>query len=212
MIRIGLQERGINQSINLLSFKCRCHTDKLWHGLRYYLTITRWCQVIIRLRLHLSIILLLDNTRWCQVIIWILSTISVNNTENYVCWMDFICLVLSLWIAKHSALQQDSTGWRAGCAELIRISAGKFSEVGSSINCVRWVWFGCSRRPLLGACRDRVFSRSGIILARVSAVTLHRVSTCTMSSVCAGFPGNANRQSWHEGSCWGSLQMYLLQG
>ena len=65
---------------------------------------------------------------------------------------------------------------------LIRISDGKFSEAGSSINCVRCIWFGCCRRPLLGMWSDKIFSRFGRILALVSAVALQLATRCNMSS------------------------------
>ena len=144
---------------------------------------------------------------WDQVIIKLLFTKSVNATENHVCLVSFKSLDLSLCIAKQSVLQKDSTRWRAGCVGLIRISDGKFSEAGSSINCVRCIWFGCCRRPLLGMWSDKIFSRFGRILALVSAVALHLAIRCTMSSVWAGLSGNGDRQADMRDLAWG-LYMY----
>ena len=48
-----------------------------------------------------------------------------------------------------------------GWPGLIRVSVGRLSELGSSINCARVVWSGLSRRLLLGKYWGIVLNRIG---------------------------------------------------
>ena len=76
----------------------------------------------------------------------------------------------------------ESAGWSG----LTRAARGRFSDVGSSMNCASVVWDGLSRIALQGKYWEISFSRSGITFPRVSVVPLHLVSKWTMSSVGGG--------------------------
>ena len=54
------------------------------------------------------------------------------------------------------------------------------------MNCVKWWWAVLVRSALLGMYLDTVLKSSGKTLSLVSAVALHLVSRCTMSSAGAG--------------------------
>ena len=82
---------------------------------------------------------------------------------------------------------------------------GRFSEVGSSISCVRCWWFGDCRIEFVGKYSFIVFRSSGSILVLVSAVVLHIVKRWTMSSVGLGWFGKLNLQVLQEDSCCLSL-------
>ena len=102
------------------------------------------------------------------------------------CFNSLSCLILSLWIAKQIFLQNVRIVGSTGCAVLTRADSGRFSDVGSSRNCVKTVWDGLSRIALEGKNWEIALSRSGSTLVLVSDVDLHLVSRWTMSSVGAG--------------------------
>ena len=106
-------------------------------------------------------------------------------TDAFSC---FSFLVLSLWTAKQTFLQLVRTVVSAGWSGLRRMFMGRFSDVGSRINCVRCTWLGFARMLFVGKYWDMVLSRSGMRPDLVSAVALHLVSRWTMSSVGVGCP------------------------
>ena len=67
----------------------------------------------------------------------------------------------------------------------MRMVMGRLSEVGSRMNWVRWVWFGWSSMVLFGKCWDMRLRSSGVIFVLISAVALHLVIKCVMSSAGA---------------------------
>ena len=90
----------------------------------------------------------------------------------------------------------------------MRMDIGRLREVGSRISWVMWVWLGCTKMSFSGKNKDMLLSRSGKILFLVSAVPLHLVSRCTMSSMGAGSWGDADKQRRHSASLFLSLPRY----
>ena len=85
--------------------------------------------------------------------------------------------------AQHSMRHTDNTWERPGWLGAVQMVIGRFSEVGSRISWVRWTWFCCSRMLFVGKCLEMTFRSTGISLVLVSAVPLHRVRRCILSSV-----------------------------
>ena len=95
---------------------------------------------------------------------------------------------------------------------MIRTVGGRFSDVGSSISCAKWLWLGLVTMSLFGDSEATMFRSSGMSRVLVSAVALHLVSKCTMSSAGAGYSGN---KCWHRrqaGSSFRSVALYAKHG
>ena len=74
------------------------------------------------------------------------------------------------------------------------MSEGRFNDEQSRMNCVSMSWVALHNSLELGKYRLTELRTSGRYLLRVSAVALHLVRTCTMSS--AGAAGSES--DWHS--------------
>ena len=107
---------------------------------------------------------------------------------NFQCPRLFSFLVLSLWITKHWLRQTPRNLCKARYSGQIRMVIGRLSEVGWRISWIMCVWLGCTKMSIFGKTWDIMLSKSGKILVLVSAVPIHLVSWCTMSSMGSGCP------------------------